>query len=138
MRQSVVGALKKFDACSVENRCGPGTPDVNYVEGWIECKWAQRWPVGTNTVLKLVHPLETAQKVWLQRRWRRGGNAFVLLQVRKDWLLFDPPTAARIFDKATRSQLIREAIKHWDHFPGPDLANHLTRWTPTTKPPSSS
>jgi hypothetical protein len=113
MRQRVVRALKVLDAFSVENPAYPGTPDLNYVEGWIECKWLRHWPKRANTVVKLQHELMKHQQVWLERRRRAGGQAWVMLQCGREWLLFDGATAGRIIGQGTRQQLLDSASRVW-------------------------
>lgn len=102
MRQIVVKALSGLDAISVENPARPGTPDINYIEGWLELKVLEKWPSRASTKIRV--PCFTAQqRVWLSRRWLRGGAAYFLILVDKDWLLFDGDVAGRFvgrdFDK---------------------------------------
>lgn len=118
MRQRVVKALKKLDAWSVENPCRPGTPDVNYIEGWIELKWVEKWPARKDTPVRLPH-FTPQQKLHLRRRWHMGGNAYLLLQVEQDWFLFNGEEAAKIVGQANRLQLIQSAQASWHR---PNLA----------------
>ena len=111
-RQRVVKALRRLDAFSVENHVGVGTPDVNYLHGWVELKCLDKWPKRPGTPVKLHHDLTLEQRIWLKRRWAAGGEAYVILQVQKtqDWLLFDGPTAARLIGTATQGQLRDAAL----------------------------
>ena len=121
MRQRVVKALKPLDAWSVENPCRPGTPDVNYIEGWIELKWVEKWPVRADTPVRLPH-FTPQQKLHLRRRWHLGGNAYLLLQVDQDWFLFNGEEAAMIVGQANRAELTTRAQAHWNH---PNLREDL-------------
>lgn len=112
MRGRVVKALRKFDAISVENPAYPGTPDVNYVEGWVELKWARDWPVKPSTPLAIEH-FTPQQRVWLTRRWLLGGNVWLLLCCGGEWLLFTGVVAADTLGKSTREELIAVAHKTW-------------------------
>jgi len=113
MRGCVVKWLKKWDAISVENRVYPGTPDVNHVHGWIELKWLRSWPKNSETVVEIDH-FTQEQKVWLRRRWRRGGTVYLLLQVRREWLLFTAPEAVLYVGCSTRAELIEHALEYTD------------------------
>jgi len=114
MRGKVIEVLRPLDAISVENRyVGPGTPDVNYIEGWIELKWLRAWPKRPGTPVKLDHDLEPQQRAWLRRRRRRGGAAWVMLQCRKEWLLWHGEVAAEIIGTATREELIARCHRYW-------------------------
>jgi len=113
MRQRVVKALRCLDAISVENPAYPGTPDLNYVEGWIECKWLRSWPKRDSTVVKLQHELMKHQQVWLERRRRAGGQAWVFLQCGREWLLFDGAKAGQHIGSSTRAQLLEAADRVW-------------------------
>lgn len=92
MRQIVVKALSGLDGVSVENPVRPGTPDINYIEGWVELKVLEKWPVRASTKIK-VPCFTPQQRVWLSRRWHRGGAAYFLILIDRDWLLFDGSTA---------------------------------------------
>ena len=107
MRQKVIQLLKKakLDPVSVENPIYPGTPDLNYTCGWLELKWLRQWPTNDASVVKLDH-FTREQRAWLKRRWGKGGNVFLLLQCKMDWLLFDGETAAKYVGRKNRKSLI--------------------------------
>lgn len=105
----IVKLLKPLDALRVENPCHPGTPDVNYVGGWIELKQHDKWPAKPETPLRLPH-FTPQQKIWLSRRIRKGGRAFVLLQVARDYLLLDGQVASEILGEATEGELKAAAL----------------------------
>lgn len=109
----VMKALKPLDGQRVENACGRGTPDVNYVGGWIELKQQDAWPKKPETPLKLGHDLTTEQRIWLTRREEKGGTALVLMQVARDYLLLSGGVAARLIGEATQVELKAAAIAHW-------------------------
>lgn len=111
-RSTVVKALKKLDAVAVENPAYPGTPDVNYVEGWIELKWLRRWPERQDTIVRIDH-YTNQQKIFAVRRRRAGGNCWLLLQVRNQWLLFDGAVAAIRLNKSTAKELHDAAEYVW-------------------------
>jgi hypothetical protein len=122
MRQRVCLALRPWDPISVENPAHPGTPDLNYLHGWIELKCADAWPHRPTTPLRLPH-FTPQQRVWLSRRHRAGGRAHLLLRVgmqstddRKagyEWLLFRAPVAVEIVGEVPRTTLITNAVRVW-------------------------
>lgn len=128
-RQHVVAALKCRHALSVENSCGAGTPDVNYMEGWIECKYRRHWPKKPETVVRLDHPWTPQQRLWARKRWQVGGNAYLLLQVSRDWLLFDIPTALRVVEQVPKAELVAAAMVRWTSIDAmkAELRDHVTR-----------
>jgi hypothetical protein len=101
-----------LDAVSVENPARPGTPDVNYVEGWIELKKLRRWPRDPDAVVPCVH-FRTGQRVWIKRRARAGGRVHVLLQVGQDWLLLPGAGAAAELGYVPRARLEEMAVRVW-------------------------
>lgn len=113
MRGRVVRALRSLDAVAVENPAYPGTPDVNYIGGWLELKWLRRWPENADTDPVLIRHFTQQQRVWLSRRCRRGGRAWLLLQVGQEYLLFDGEMAAEVVGRAPRGALLRSACKYW-------------------------
>lgn len=134
MRGNVVKALKPLNAISVENPCLPGTPDVNYVEGWIELKWLRSWPVGEDTIVRLEH-YTVQQKVWAFRRRRVGGQCWFLLQCGREWILLDGIVAAMYINRATRQELIQVARAYFsDGLPANDLVQLLRQRQPVFSP----
>lgn len=131
MRKNLCNQLKKLDAQAVENRVGPGTPDINYIGGHIECKWLRAWPKRHGTVVKLQHPLLPSQKVWIRRRNRRGGKAWVMLQCKWEWLLFKGDVACDFLGKLTQGELVNRAYHYWER--GLD-ADELIAIFETTRP----
>lgn len=108
VRRTLVRALRDLHAVPVENPARPGTPDVNYVGGWVEIKALPRWP-GPNAVVR-VRRFSVQQRRWLERRARAGGNAYVLLRVGKDWLLFFATVAVTVLGRCRRSELEQQAV----------------------------
>jgi hypothetical protein len=100
------------DPISVENSAYPGTPDVNYCDGWIELKVLESWPARESTPARIDH-FTQQQRVWLRRRWLIGGNAWLLLVVGREWLLFDGQTAFLSVGKVSRSELFEVAFCSW-------------------------
>lgn len=109
MRQIVVKALKPLDAMSVENTARPGTPDINFIEGWIELKVLDHWPAKTDAVVK-VPCFTPQQRVWLRRRVQLGGAAYFLIRIDQDWLLFDGQTAADQIGKMNKETMLQECL----------------------------
>ena len=117
MRKRVVQMLRPLDGMAVENPAQPGTPDVNYVEGWIELKKLPKWPkVGDNHPILVSH-FTPQQRNWLMLRRRKNGRAFMLLQVGRDWLLFDGAVAAEHVGRVGRRELERLALANWQNGP---------------------
>lgn len=112
MRQRIVKILDEYDPISVENPAHPGTPDLNCTLGWIELKQEPVWPVRASTPLRVPH-FTMQQRVWLKRRHRSGGNAWLLLQVGQEWLLFSGNVAAEHLGNVTREALYLLCIRHW-------------------------
>lgn len=125
MRKKIIRVLASLDAVPIENPIRAGTPDVNYIEGWIELKWLKTWPIRAGTIVQIPHYTDQ-QKIWHYRRRRAGGQSWFLLQVRREWLLLDGAIAAFVVNKSTRQELIERATAYWDTgLPDDDLINLL-------------
>lgn len=115
-RRRVVEELRPLDAVSVENPAHPGTPDVNFIEGWIELKHVYEWPKGEGVPLRLEH-FTKQQRVWLTRRQRKGGLVVLILQVKQEWFILDACWSARLLGDATRAEIVANALVHWPKGP---------------------
>lgn len=114
-RRRVLRALRQCHGIPVENTAArAGTPDVNYAEGWIELKWLRQWPKRATTVVRLPH-FRLVQRRWLRDRWRVGGAAWLLLQCRREWLLFDGQTAHDHVGQVTLKELRALARARWEY-----------------------
>ena len=114
MRSKVTKALAPLGAIAVENPVHPGTPDVNFIEGWIELKWLRDWPKKPETLVRLDHPLMMQQRIWHIQRRMKGGQSWVLLQCKRQWFLFDGAIAAQQLGLCTQRELmvLAEHVMH--------------------------
>lgn len=114
MRSRVVEVLKAagLDPVSVETPLDDGIPDVNYTGGWLELKQIPRWPARPATPVRVPH-FRREQRIWLRRRCRAGGRAYVLLRVSRDWLLIDGAWAADHLGDASAGNLISASVAYW-------------------------
>jgi len=113
MRSNLVKKLKVLDPVAIESpKTGLGIPDMNFIEGWFECKWMRSWPKGCETnPVRFEHPLTKEQGVWLYRRSLAGGLAMCVCQVAgKEWFLFSGYTIKDRFNKMSRPEMQREAV----------------------------
>ena len=95
MRRWVIKYLKKLDAIAVENPVYPGTPDVNYIEGWIELKSLDKFPKRLETTKIKISHYTKQQRAWILKRHLKGGAVFLFLQVATEFFLFDGHYAAK-------------------------------------------
>jgi len=116
----------------IENLVDEGTPDVYFTTtvngsmGWIELKYAHRWPKRPTTPLRLDH-FTPAQKGWLKRHGMAGANVFVLLQVDREYFIFDY-LCHGFLGEVPRSGLIENAVQHWSRsIPVTELVEILDR-----------
>jgi penicillin-binding protein-related factor A (putative recombinase) len=76
-------AQKDLHICRVENPVGPGYPDVEGcykgIGFHLELKAVER-PKKNETLITLRH-MRQRQIIWLEKRWRAGGSAWVLLRI---------------------------------------------------------
>jgi len=114
--------LRPLDPQRIENGIGKGTPDVNYVGGWLELKQQDNWPKRPTTKVRLDHDLTKEQRIWINRREKKGGTVFVLLQVARDYLLLSGGQAATIIGEATEAELREAALHVWS---ASEMKEHL-------------
>lgn len=117
LRRKVIDALRHWHAVSVENHAHPGTPDVNYVDGWLELKEIEKYPAPGPTIVQLPH-FTKQQRAWLHCRLRAGGRAHVLLRVlrppraapRSRYVLLPALWAAQHLGHSTRGELLEAGV----------------------------
>jgi len=123
-RSVVCKALKILHAIPVENPALPGTPDVNYIDGWIELKQLPRWPA--NSPIVKVRHFTAQQRLFMRLHSAKNGRCWVLLRVKLEWLLFDGAWAAEHLGKVSKADLRNNAVKYWPQgFRGKELLSFL-------------
>lgn len=113
LRSNVVKILAHLDAKPVENPAWPGFPDVNYIEGLIELKQVDSWPKRRGSPLKIGH-FTQGQRIFIERRWRKGGNIYLLLQVGRCYLLYNGADVQQIGRTLNKDEMYDKAIMFWD------------------------
>lgn len=108
--------LKGLDPVRIESPIIPGIPDVNVTLGWIELKYASRWPPRGGP-LRLDH-FTPEQRAFLVKRAKAGGGAWLLLKVGRDeWLLFKGLIAALYLGHEPRERLYEMVVARWTRLP---------------------
>jgi hypothetical protein len=87
IRKKLCAEFVDLDFRPCENRVEKGTPDCHYIDGWVELKQLDEWPARDTTIVRF-HRYTNNQRIWLTRRWKKGGRSFLLLRVKTDWLMF--------------------------------------------------
>jgi hypothetical protein len=108
--------LAGLDPVRIENTCEQGTPDVNYIHGWIELKVVKKWPKREMTALQIPHYTEH-QKAWARRRHEAGGQVWFLLKIEEEWLLIYGVSAAHAIGELPRNALYRICTARWSSPP---------------------
>lgn len=124
----------------VENPAAPGTPDVYYSfpggrRGWIELKHLDDWPMRHDTPIRIPH-LTLDQVMWMEEETRMGGRAFLLLQIRRHYLLLLPPTVRLVWScQLNGPELIFSAlVVEEGSFPALEVAQFLRSINPIDAP----
>ena len=124
MWEAIRPVLRPVDPVRIESHMAAGVPDVNYTEGWIELKYAARWPPRGGP-LRLDH-FTTAQRSWLRRREAAGGRAFLLLKVGKtEWILMTGVAAAAYLGQSTQEEIYNNNVARWTRLP---KSEEIIRW----------
>lgn len=87
-------------------------PDVEYIGGWIELKTLDKLPKRGGPV-RIEH-YTAHQKLWLLNRWRKGGRAFLLIQYKREWLLFDAIAAQQV-GTLTYDEMVERSLGYWQN-----------------------
>lgn len=111
MRDRVVPFLKVIHGKAVENVVGPGTPDIESILGHIECKKISGWPARPDTPVHVPH-YTPQQRSWLATRRELGGCAYMLIQVGREYWLYDGMWAADYVDRVPRAAMEENALWH--------------------------
>lgn len=127
----ICAAIKELDPFRVENPVHPGTPDINYRDGWIEDKQIE-FPKGYDTVIRIPHYTKQQRACHMRRR-RAGGLCWVAVEDSGAGHLyvFDGMDAAQHLGLDwTRDGFARNAALHlerWD-------ARRFRNWLISCKP----
>lgn len=89
LRSTFHHLTRALDPHPIENLLDKGTPDEWILTGAVELKWLREWPARAKTPVRLPH-FTQEQKLWLSQRWAAGGGAWMLLQCKREWLIFCP------------------------------------------------
>lgn len=89
-----------WDASRHEDLVSKGYPDVSFgalgVNGWIELKALEEWPIRPQTVVKIDH-YTPEQRLWLLKRGSNGSkHVYLFLEVGDDLLLFNYIQAQKV------------------------------------------
>lgn len=134
LRQKVLELLRPLHAIAIENGLDKGTPDVNCSHGWLELKHLDNWPTHDTTIVRPPH-FKPEQRMWLQSRCLRGGSAWLLLRVGREWMLvWGTRAASHVGISWTRPDLVTESshVAYWPTSPsGEDMVRTLVlrRWS---------
>lgn len=104
--------MRSLDAQAVENPVNPGTPDVEYIGGWIELKYLPEFPKRTETPIRVPH-FRPEQRAWITQRTLRGGRVHVIIRIEKHFFLLHGMVAAQKLGQLTHLELINNSLAHW-------------------------
>lgn len=104
LNKVILRCLKGYDPIRVENAALPGTPDINCTLGWIESKWMEHPPNDPDALFKIPH-FTPQQRAWLMRRYCTDTKCWLILQVAKNYFVFQGNMAADYLGKCSYSQL---------------------------------
>ena len=95
-----------------EDKHSDGVPDISYgvngVNGWIEAKYINNWPVRDTTRVKPSR-FTPLQVHWLVNRQTHGGHCFVMVAVGHEIFFFPASKAAAIRDGMTRVEYYKQS-----------------------------
>lgn len=105
------GMGSRWEVQRHEDRLSTGIPDLSYsmaVNGWIELKYLPKIPKGQLTIRHYT----VDQRNWLIRHGKRSGLCFLLLQIDREYMIFDWTKVARV-GQATFEEHREFAVKTW-------------------------
>jgi hypothetical protein len=112
VRQEIIKKLRELDPVAIENSVGLGTPDINYIGGWMELKYIKNYPKRSNTKIRLRH-FTKVQRNWIKRRYLKGGNVCVLLRIERDWYLFKYPNT-HLLGELDKEEMKEKSTAFWE------------------------
>ena len=101
----------------IENSAKQGTPDVYFTMkatgkmGWIELKYAHKWPRRPSTPMRFKH-FTPQQKNFFRRHTKYGGRLYIMIQVQRDYFLFKGSDYSLIGD-TIRSDMEWYSLSWW-------------------------
>lgn len=107
----------RWSAQSHEDSLSDGIPDISYgmsgINGWIELKQIERWPVKAETLVKPKH--YTPEQVnWLVDRGNKGGHCFVIVKVHCHIFIFGHHVARDIRSGMSRDDYFVRSYRQWN------------------------
>lgn len=120
LRPRVLKLLHREHARPVENPADPGTPDVCYVEGWIELKH-------TKSFTSHLEHYTRQQRIWHARRRIAGGQCWFWWQIGDHHVLLDAAVAAISVDHVSEERLLSLAELVTEGFDGEELRRCILR-----------
>jgi len=128
----------RWHACRHEDSVTIGVPDVSYgldgQNGWIELKSVPDWPI--RGAIK-IRDLTYHQVRWLEDRGQAGGSCWLLMSVRKDYVLMNHEGPRLLIKRGLErlEKIPAEWLVMKDRLDGDRFAEHLrqkrgeTGWT---------
>ena len=100
----------------IEDSCSPGTPDV-YIRSihgsaWAELKHLNAFPKRPTTPVRIPH-FTDQQRLWLREEGLLGGNAWLFIQVGREYFLFDWQAAQHVGIEWTRGDWVVFSKHMW-------------------------
>ena len=99
----------------VENGCLPGVPDVNIChcgkEVWVELKDTDSYPARAETRVFGPEGLRPEQILWINQRFKHGGNVYIVAKVAKDIYCISGEYA-NDFNNFNRKELVEKSLDY--------------------------
>jgi hypothetical protein len=120
--------IRELAPISIENALTtPGIGDVSHVNGWVELKIIDKWPVRASTPLRIEH-FTDEQRRWSEKWVAAGGNYWLTVKVAREWFIFTVPNSLEV-GELTREQMLAKCLRHWKQKPGADELVEVYRKT---------